>query len=62
MELALLLKYSASACPSSPGIGIIETTRQIASTIRVNRIRCLSSGIRKQLANVFRIDLTISQS
>src|SRR5713101_4398146 len=49
---ACFSKYSDSAAPFKPGIGIIAVTRQMPSTRSVNRILDLSSGILKQFANV----------
>jgi len=45
-------KNFASAAPFKPGIRTTASSRQIASTINVNRIRDFSSGILKQLLKV----------
>ena len=60
-DCALFLKNSANACPSKPGMGIIDTTRHSARTTKVKIIRSFNSGILKQLAKVLRIDFTMTQ-
>src|SRR6266481_1243070 len=49
---AWVLKKSASTCPFNPGIRIIASSRQMASSMKVNKILDLSSGILKQLLKV----------
>src|SRR5207249_8160234 len=45
-------KKSARALPFKPGMRTTASSRQMARTIRVNKIRDLSSGILKQLLKV----------
>src|SRR3569832_1843647 len=49
---AWVLKNSARTFPFSPGIRMIASSRQMASSMKVNRILDLSSGILKQLLKV----------
>src|SRR5437879_13697414 len=49
---AWVRKNSANTAPSSPGMRTTASSRQMARTIRVNKIRDLSSGILKQLLKV----------
>src|SRR3974377_912727 len=52
---ALLSKKADKVRPSRPGMRTTASSRQIASTIKVKRIRDLSSGILKQLLKVLTI-------
>src|SRR6185369_12531468 len=53
--------YCANTPPSRPGMRTTAASRQIASTIMVNRIRDFSSGILKQLLKVLAIAANMDQ-
>src|SRR5881628_3323958 len=53
--------HSFSAAPSKPGTGTHATSRHTASSMSVNKIRDLSSGILKQFAKVSAMLLNMLQ-